>query len=68
MQITKPMENSGFKITEDTQIEYSQDYRVCRKYNLNCGLFPLVVDDGERDQIVNLTVEEIKTIYQKNIG
>ena len=24
MQITKPMENSGFKITEDTQIEYSQ--------------------------------------------
>ncbi|NMA02306.1 MAG: hypothetical protein GX923_07050 [Clostridia bacterium] len=63
MQITKPMENSGFKITEDTQIEYSQDYRVCRKYNLNCGLFPLVVDDGERDQIVNLTVEEIKTIY-----
>lgn len=63
IQITKPMESLGFKITEETQIEYGQEYQVCRKYNLNCGVYPLAVDDGERDQIINLTVEEIREIY-----
>lgn len=63
LRISKPLDNTVIRITDQTEIEFQQEFDLCKKHYLNCENLPLEIADNEQNQLINLTLEEIKNIY-----